>query len=700
MPDPLKDNPLLVDTSIPPRFDAIRIDHIEPAISAILTDCREALSAIEDSARPDWEDLVDPLERLSDRLGYAWGIVEHLMSVQNSQSLRDVYEKIEPQVVSFRTEAGQSRPVYDALRALRDGVGFARLDETQQRIVNKLIQSAELAGVALDGEERERFQAIQLELASLSTKFGNNLLDATKAFSLVLRQPEDIEGLPDSFLEMASQSARADGHPDATADAGPWRVTLDGPSYTGFMKYGANRALREQLYRAFVTRASEGELSNVPAIQRMLELRREVSSMLGFGSYAELSLSRKMAGSVREAERLLEELRVVSFGAANEDHVELTEFVRRDHGDETAENLRPWDIAFWSEKLREATFELNEEELRPYFPMPTVMEGLFRLASKLFGIRVVAADSEQPVWHEDVRFFKVLDEADEEIAAFYMDPYSRPAEKRGGAWMNEVMGRSGLFPRPNGRARLPVAYLICNGTPPVGSKPSLMTFRDIETLFHEFGHTLQHMLTQVDYGLASGIRNVEWDAVELPSQFMENFCYHRQTLLGLSAHVDTGETLPDSLFDKILAARTFRAGSGMLRQLHFGFIDLELHHRFDPAGSEGVFDAHRRIAEKTTVVPPIPEDRFLCGFSHIFQGGYAAGYYSYKWAEVLSADAFGAFEEAGLDDDDAVQVTGRRFRDTVLALGGSRPPSAVFAAFRGRPPSTEALLRHAGLSAA
>ncbi len=376
---------------------------------------------------------------------------------------------------------------------------------------------------------------------------------------------------------------------------------------------------------------------------------------------------------------------------------ELRDFMREHGANETADDTRPWDIAFWSERLREARFDFSEEELRPYFPLPHVLNGLFALAKKLFDIDVVAADGEVPVWHEDVRFFRVRARDGEDLAAFYMDHYSRPAEKRGGAWMNEVVGRSRLFPRASGEARLPVAYLVCNGSPPVDGKPSLMTFREMETLFHEFGHTLQHMLTRVDYGLAAGIRNVEWDAVELPSQFMENWCYHRETLIGLSENVETKEKLPEAFFDKIVAARTFRSASLMLRQLNFGVLDLELHHRHEPDGDETVFDVQRRVAEKTTVLPPIPEDRFLCGFSNIFQGGYSAGYYSYKWAEVLSADAFGAFEEAGLDEPGSIEATGKRFRDTILSLGGSESPMEVFKRFRGREPSTEALLRHSGL---
>jgi oligopeptidase A len=656
------------------------------------------LSTLEREAEPSWKGVVEPIERMTDRLGFGWGIVEHLMSVRNSSALREAYEEVEPEVVKLSMRIGQSRPVYRTLVALRDkGAG---LDPAQRRIVEKLVQEAELAGVGLEGEALERFQKIRLELAELSTRFGNHLLDATKAFALVLSEPSEIEGLPKSFLETAAQAARAGGDAEATSEAGPWRVTLDGPSYVGFMKHAARRDLREKLYRAHITRASEGELDNRPLIDSMLTLRREEAKLLGFESYAEMSLSRKMAGTVARAEKLLEELRVVSYVAAKRELDGLRAFMRERDASPEADELRHWDVAYWSERLREARFAYSEEEIRPYFPMPRVLDGLFALAERLFGVKVVAVDGAVPVWHEDVRFFRVHSLDGEEVAAFYLDPYSRPEEKRGGAWMNELVGRTRVIVPAGKNVRLPVAYLVCNGSAPVDGKPSLMTFREIETLFHEFGHALQHMLTSVDYGLASGIRNVEWDAVELPSQFMENWCYHRETLVGLSQHVETGEDLPEDLFQKIRASRTFQAGLATLRQLNFGFLDLELHHRFEPGGGETPFDVQRRVARSTTVLPPIPEDRFLCSFSHIFQGGYAAGYYSYKWAEVLSADAFAAFEEAGLDERAAVAETGRRFRDTILSLGGSASPMDVFKKFRGREPTTEALLRHSGLLAA
>jgi oligopeptidase A len=475
---------------------------------------------------------------------------------------------------------------------------------------------------------------------------------------------------------------------DATAEDGPWRITLDFPSYGPFLQHSRRRVLRERLYRANVTRASEGETDNGGLIQRILGLRREQAVLLGFREFAELSLASKMAPGIAAVEEMLEQLRAASYASAERDLVELGDLARAEGAPE-ADDLRPWDVAFWAERLRERRYSYGDEELRAYLPFPRVLAGLFDLARRLFGVAIRAADGEAPIWHPDVRFFRVEGESGEPLAAFFLDPYSRPEEKRGGAWMDVCVGRA--------PGRLPVAHLVCNQSRPVDGQPSYMRFHEVQTLFHEFGHGLQHMLTTVDHPLAAGIQNVEWDAVEIASQFMENWCYHRETVKGLSAHRDTAEPLPDDLFDKVRAARTFRAGSEMLRQLYFSLTDLALHHGYDPDGVESAFDVQRRISRRTTVMPPIPEDRMLCSFSHIFAGGYAAGYYSYKWAEVLSADAFGAFEEAGLEDREAVAREGRRFRDTVLALGGSRHPMEVFRAFRGRDPSIDALLRQSGL---
>ncbi|MBD1913363.1 MULTISPECIES: M3 family metallopeptidase [unclassified Leptolyngbya] len=694
---PSTENPLLIGHGLPP-FDEIRPEYVVPAMTQLLAELHDSLTELEQTLEPTWSGLVEPLQRLGDRLGWTWGIVNHLMGVRNSPELRQAHEEVQPEVVKFYIRLGQSEAIYKGYVALRDSDTWSQLDEAQHRIIEAAIRDAELSGVALQGEEKERFNTMQLELADLSTKFSNNVLDATKAFSLTLTQPEEVEGLPASLLAQAAQGARVAGADDATPEHGPWRFTLDMPSFLPFMQHSRRRDLREKMYRAHVTRAASGEYDNQPLIERILTLRKEMAGLLGYDSYAELSLASKMAPNVEAVEGLLNSLRSASYDAAKEDLEALKTFAK-EQGAPEGDDLQLWDITFWAERLRETKYDLNTEELRPYFPLEQVLDGLFSLAKRLFGITITSADGEAPVWHPDVRYFQVADENGTAIAYFFLDPYSRPAEKRGGAWMDTCINRAVLTENGVRQVRLPVAYLTCNQTPPVDDKPSLMTFEEVTTLFHEFGHGLQHMLTRVDYGLAAGINNVEWDAVELPSQFMENWCYDRPTLFNMARHYETGEPLPDADYQKLLAARNFMSGSGMLRQLHFSLTDIELHHRYQPGGSETANDVRLRLAKTTTVIPPLPEDRFLCAFGHIFAGGYAAGYYSYKWAEVLSADAFAAFEEAGLEDEGAIAQTGRRFRDTVLALGGSKHPMEVFQAFRGREPDTKPLLRHSGLAA-
>jgi oligopeptidase A len=683
------DNPLLIGKGLPP-FDKIAPEQVVPAITQLLTELETELANLEANVTPTWSGLVEPLTQIGERLTWSWGIVGHLMGVKNSPELRQAYETVQPQVVQFSNKLSQSKPLYEAFKALQNGKEWDSLESAQKRIVEAAIRDAELSGVGLEGEKRERFNQIQLELAELSTKFSNNVLDATKAFKLKLTEKKEVEGLPESLLSLAAQTARAEGEESATPKDGPWIVTLDYPSFAPFLKYSTVRELREKLYRAFITRASSGELDNNPLIERILQLRQEKAALLGYNSYAKVSLARKMAPNVEAVEKLLEELRRVSYDAAVRELEELKAFAKTD-------DLQLWDTSFWSERQREAKFDFNAEELRPYFPLPQVLEGLFGLAKRIFGVTISPADGQAPVWHQDVRYFQINNEAGEAIAYFYLDPYSRPAEKRGGAWMDDCIGRAKMREGGMATTRLPVAYLVCNQTPPVDGKPSLMTFDEVTTLFHEFGHGLQHMLTKVDYPGAAGINNVEWDAVELPSQFMENWCYDRTTLFNMAKHYETGEPLPEHYYQKLLAARNYMSGSTMLRQLNFSLLDLELHHRYQPGGGETPNQVRDRIAQTTTVIPPLPEDAFLCSFGHIFAGGYAAGYYSYKWAEVLSADAFAAFEEAGLDDEKAVATTGERFRDTVLALGGSLHPMDVFKAFRGREPKTEPLLRHSGL---
>lgn len=685
-------NPLLTP-SRHPRFDQIKPEHAEPAVERLLTRATEALCNLEESLTPTWDGLMYPLRKLHEPLDYAWSLVHHYMGVMNSQAWRDVQQKLQPKVVTFSLRAGQSEPIYKGMTDLRNGPLWADLSGPRQRIVESAIRGARLSGVGLAPAQREEFNSIQEELAKTSTRFSNNLLDATKAFEMLLTEQLEIAGLPSSLLQSSAQSARAAGHDSATAEGGPWLITLEAPSFVPFMKYSERRDLREKLYRSYVTRASEGELDNTPLLERILELRQRKSELLGFRTYAEVSLESKMAPGVPAVDELLEKLRQAAMSYAERDLAEVQELA--DGRLDKHEPLMNWDVGFWAERLREERFQFNDEDLRPYFQFQNVLDGLFELTRRIFGIVVSPADGQVPIWHPDVRFFRVLDEDGSPLSSFYLDPYSRPKTKRGGAWMDPAAPRERMA---DGNVDEPVAYLVCNQTVPVDGEQSLMTFGEVTTLFHEFGHALQHMLTVVDEPDASGLHNVEWDSVELASQFMENWCYHKVTLKGLTSHVETGEAIPDELYEKLASARIYRAGSDMLRQLFFGMLDMELHHRFKPGEGQSIADVKKRVAALTSVMPLLPEDRSLCGFAHIFSGGYAAGYYSYKWSEVLSADAFAAFEEAGLDSPEAIEEIGRLYRNTILALGGGTHPMDVFRSFRGRDPDPAALLRHNGLS--
>jgi len=693
-----------------PNFEAItpeavseHIPQLIQELDAELTALEQRLgSALESGAPLGWGAVMDPLQRLGERLRWSWGVVSHLNGVCNSPELREAHAAQQAAVVQFGNRAGQSQVIYKALEQLQQQ-GNA-LDAAQQRILAAELRDMQLRGVGLSGNAQEAFNSASQELAELSTRFGNQVLDATNGWTLKLTEREQVDGLPASLLDQLAQAARQAGDSEATAEAGPWLLGLDMPRYAPFLKYSRRRDLREQVYRAHVSRASGqvgSELNNWPLIERILTLRGDQARRLGYANWAEVSLAAKMADSEAAVEALLEELRTAAYPVAQQELEALATCARR-HGAAEADALQPWDVSFWAEKLRLESFELDSEALRPYFPLPQVLEGLFALCSRLFGITIEAADGEAPLWHSDVRYFRILEGAQAgsgagtPLAAFYLDPYSRPGSKRGGAWMDECLVRSR---RPDGTAVLPVAYLICNQSPPVGDTPSLMTFEEVETLFHEFGHGLQHMLTTVERPQAAGINGVEWDAVELPSQFMENWCYDRATLMGMARHWQSGAALPEAEYRKLLAARTFMGGSATLRQVHFALVDLKLHSQWQPGSGQSPEALRRQIAESTTVLAPIDEDAFLCSFGHIFAGGYAAGYYSYKWAEVLSADAFSAFEEVGLENEERIRDTGRRFRDTVLSLGGSLDPKQVFEAFRGRQPSSEALIRHSGLVA-
>ncbi len=683
LPDFNQFTPERIDKEFPVLLDKLNSDFndIETTFSSLIID--ENLN---------WENVMNPLNKINEKLRWSWGVITHLNSVKNTDKLRDVYAKLLPHVINLGNKFGQSKIIYKALKKLRE---TNTLDLTRNRILDKEIIEMEHSGISLSESDQKDYNNISERLGELSTKFSNNVLDATNKWFLILENKSQIKGLPERVLELMALSAQRHLKREGNVDSknGPWKLSLDIPTYTAFMSYSEDRSLREILYKAFVSRASIGSENNNQIIEEILTLRTKQSKLLGYKSWADLSLSTKMAGKTDNVEKLLEELREPSFKAAELELRNLNNFAHK-NGFNTDYQLQPWDISYWSELLRKEKLNLDQEALRPWFPLKDVLKGLFRLCEKLFDIKVVEANGEAPTWNDDVLFFNIFNNSNNKIASFYLDPFSRPESKRGGAWMDECINKN--FDS-KGNHIIPVAYLVCNQTPPSNNKPSLMSFEEVQTLFHEFGHGLQHMLTTIDIPQAAGINNVEWDAVELPSQFMENWCFEKKTLLNIAKHYETGEKLDEEDYDKLCANRTFNCGMGTLRQLHFAITDLRLHSNLSSYQELNSDEIRRDIAKNTTILPPINEDKFLCCFSHIFAGGYSAGYYSYKWAEVLSADAFSMFEEAGFENDQKIKDIGKRFKDTILSLGGSLPPLEIFKLFRGREPKTDPLIRHLGL---
>ncbi|XP_056699139.1 probable cytosolic oligopeptidase A isoform X2 [Spinacia oleracea] len=690
-------NPLLLDFTFPP-YDIIQPNHIVPGIQSLLKQLVVELVELENKVEPTWPKLVVPLEGITDRLRVVWGVVDHLLCVKDSPEFRAAVEQVQPEKVEFQLRLSQSKTIYNAFKAIHESSDWDSLSTARKRVVEGQLKTAILGGVSLQDIERERFNEIQQELEKLALKFEGNILDAVKSYKKLISDRKYVEGLPVTTLALAARAATTKGYKNATAENGPWLITLNPPIYRSVMQDSQERSLREELYRAYVSRASSGDFNNTPIIEQILKLRSEKAKLLGFSNYAELSMETKMA-TVDQAKKLIESLRISAWDAAVHEMEDLKKFAKA-KGAEEAADLNLWDLNFWSERIRESSYDIKEEELRPYLSLPKVTDGLFSLAKMLFDVDIHPADGQAPVWNCDVKFYCVKDPTGCPIAYFYLDPYSRPSEKRGGAWVSLVSGRSRALSRDGKSSRLPIVNVVCNQTPPLGNKPSLMTFGEVEAIFHEFGHALQIMLTKEDEGFVSGSQGIEWDAVELPSSFMENWCYQRNILTGIAKHYETEEDLPEEVCTKLLSAKTFRAGSLMLRQIRYAAVDLELHSEFVPGGSETIYDVDQRISRRTNIIPLLDEDKFLCSFSHIFADSYAAGYYSYQWAEVMSYDAFSAFEEAGLGDLIALKRMGLRFRDTVLALGGGKSPQEVFMEFRGREPSPEAFLRYLGLSPA
>ncbi|MBS0601829.1 MAG: oligopeptidase A [Proteobacteria bacterium] len=678
------ENPLL-DFSGLPRFAEIRPEHVEPAVDALLAENRAGLAQLLAQPGPyTWANLIEPLEAMQDRLNRAWGPVGHLNAVMNSEALRAAYNACLPKLSAYYTEYNQNEALYRATQAIRDGDEFARLDAAQRKVIDDSLRDFRLAGIALPAEKKARYGEIVQELSLLGAKFSEHVLDATQAWSLHLDSENRLAGLPASALGLARQAAAARG-------LDGWLLTLEFPSYQPVMSYAQDRSLRESLYFAYATRAAGNfpagaQWDNTAVVGRILELRHELARLLDFPDYAQYSLATKMADDPATVLDFLRDLGARARPQAGREFEELSAFARERLG---LEKLEAWDVGYASEQLKQARYAISDEELRPYFPETRVVPGLFQLVEKLFGVSIRAADKVE-VWHPDVRAYDIFGADGALRARFYFDLYAR-ANKRGGAWMDSAIARR----RTADGLQLPVAYMVCNFTPPVGDDPALFTHAEVQTLFHEFGHGLHHMLTTVDYAAVSGISGVEWDAVELPSQFMENFCWERVTLDLIAGHYRTREPIPEALYERMIAAKNFQSAMITVRQLEFGLFDLRLHREYDPARGARVLELLEEVRDEVAVVRPPAFNRYPMSFSHIFAGGYAAGYYSYKWAEVLSADAFGAFEEAGVFDAE----TGCRFLTEILEVGGSRPALESFMAFRGRRPEIDALLRHSGIAA-
>jgi oligopeptidase A len=677
--DSLTANPLL-DFSGLPRFSEIGPEHVGPAVDALISDARATIERVATLAEaPSWDNFAQPLADTLDRLGRSWGQVAHLNAVVNTPALREAYNANLPKLTSFHTDLGQDRRLFSRYRALADAPDFSSLDAARKKLIANTVRDFRLSGAELSNDKKARFKAIEEELSQLSSRFEDNILDATDAYGLFIGDAAKLSGIPADVLATAKNAAEEENKPG-------WKLTLRAPCYHPVMQYADDRSLRETLYRAYATRASEfgpADWDNSALIDRIVELRKESATLLGYKSYAEVSLVPKMARDPVEVLTFLRDLGSRAKPFAERDMIELRAFARDRLG---LSQLAAWDIPYASEKLRQERYSFSDQELKAYFPEHRVLAGMFRVVETIFGVTI--RESTAPVWHPSVRFYDVLDREGAAVGQFYLDLYAR-ADKRAGAWMDDAINRR----RHGAKLQRPVASLICNFSAPVNDKPALFTHDEVTTLFHEFGHGLNLLLTQVDVPGVSGLEGVEWDAVELPSQFMENFCWEWDVLKHMSAHVDTGEPLPRLLFDKMLAAKNFESGMQTVRQLEFALFDMHLHHDFD-ANAGSALELVRTIRHEVAVVPRPADDRSLPhGFSHIFAGGYAAGYYSYKWAEVLSADAYSLFEEEGV----LSTAAGTRFRDEVLARGGSRPALESFIAFRGRAPQIDALLRHNGM---
>ncbi|MCF5869227.1 oligopeptidase A [Aeromonas veronii] len=678
-------NPLLTMDSLPP-FSQIKPEQVQPAVIQAIADCKQKISDVLAQRDPHtWDSLIAPLEEVNDRLSRIWSPVSHLNSVLNSEALREAHDACLPLLSEFQTYVGQHEGLYQAYLALSQSDDFPLLSGAQRKEIQNTLRDFRLSGIGLPAEAQQRYGEIQARLSELASRFSNNVLDATQGWQKLVADEAELAGLPDSVRAAARQMAEFKGKEG-------WLFTLDIPSYLPVMMYADNRELRAEMYEAFTTRASDqgpnaGKWDNSAIMSELLTLRRELAQLLGFANYAELSLATKMADKTEQVVSFLTDLAAKSLPQGKAELEEIRTFAAEQHGQS---ELAAWDLAYYAEKLKQHKFSISDEQLRPYFPASKVVKGLFEVVKRVFGMKVrerLGIDT----WHPDVRFYDIFDADDELRGSFYLDLYARE-HKQGGAWMDVCLGRRY---RQDGSLQKPVAYLTCNFNGPVDGKPALFTHNEVVTLFHEFGHGIHHMLTRIDVAGVAGINGVAWDAVELPSQFLENWCWESEALAFISGHYETGEPLPADLLEKMLTARNFQAAMQMLRQLEFALFDFRLHQEFDPANPAQLPALLDEVRSQVAVMTPPAFNRFQHSFSHIFAGGYAAGYYSYKWAEVLSADAFSRFEEEGIFNP----ATGQSFLKNILEKGGSKEPMELFRAFRGREPKVDALLRHSGIAA-
>lgn len=682
----LQDNPLFTMTGLPP-FSQIKPEHVEPAVTEAIKLCRESIESVLANDAPfTWDNLVAPLEESDDKLNRIFSPVSHLNGVLNSEELRQAYEACLPKLSEYSTWVGQNADLYKAYQQVADSEGFKELTAVQQKVINDALRDFKLSGIALAPEQQKRYGEISMRLSELGSNFSNNVLDATAGWTKLIADEAQLAGLPQSAIDAAKAAAQE-------KEQDGWLFTLDFPSYLPVLTYADDANFREEMYTAFSTRASDqgpnaGEWDNSEIINETLALRHELAQLLDFDSFADKSLATKMAENPAQVVDFLEDLAAKSKPQAQRDLDELRAFAKEHYN---ADNLQVWDMAYYGEKLKQHTYAISDEELRPYFPENKAVAGLFEVVNRLYGLTII----EQPdadVWHKDVKYYNISDRNGEHRGSFYFDLYAR-ANKRGGAWMADCLDRR---VKADGQLQDPVAFLTCNFNKPVGDKPALFTHDELVTLFHEFGHGLHHMLTKIDISAVSGISGVPWDAVELPSQFLENWCWQEEALAFISGHYETGEPLPKEMLDKLLAARNYHSAMQMIRQLEFSLFDFKLHLNYDPQVGARVGEVLDEVRQQYSVVIPPSFNRFQHGFSHIFAGGYAAGYYSYKWAEVLSADAFSRFEDEGIFNREA----GISFLESILEQGGSQEPMALFKNFMGREPQVDALLRHSGIEAA